>query len=55
MGSICSGIAEFIGFIGLAEPSFNAHFTPAVEVGWRSNIIVNFLKIFSRQICETKI
>ena len=27
------GIAEFIGFIGLAEPSFNAHFTPAVEVG----------------------
>ncbi|HEY4832552.1 MAG TPA: GNAT family N-acetyltransferase [Waddliaceae bacterium] len=28
-------IAEFIGFIGLAEPSFNAHFTPAVEVGWR--------------------
>lgn len=29
------GIAEFIGFIGLAEPSFNAHFTPAVEVGWR--------------------
>jgi len=28
-------VAEFIGFIGLAEPSFNAHFTPAVEVGWR--------------------
>lgn len=27
-------VAEFIGFIGLAEPSFNAHFTPAVEVGW---------------------
>jgi RimJ/RimL family protein N-acetyltransferase len=25
----------FIGFIGLAEPSFEAHFTPAVEVGWR--------------------
>lgn len=29
------GIAEFIGFIGLAVPSFEAHFTPAIEVGWR--------------------
>jgi RimJ/RimL family protein N-acetyltransferase len=29
------GAAPFIGFIGLAEPSFEAHFTPAVEVGWR--------------------
>jgi RimJ/RimL family protein N-acetyltransferase len=26
---------EFIGFAGLATPSFEAHFTPAVEVGWR--------------------
>ena len=26
---------EFIGFIGLAAPRFQAHFTPAVEVGWR--------------------
>jgi RimJ/RimL family protein N-acetyltransferase len=26
---------RFIGFIGLAEPRFEAHFTPAVEVGWR--------------------
>ena len=26
---------EFIGFTGLAIPSFQAHFTPAVEVGWR--------------------
>jgi RimJ/RimL family protein N-acetyltransferase len=25
----------FIGFIGLAEPGFVAHFTPAIEVGWR--------------------
>jgi ribosomal-protein-alanine N-acetyltransferase len=25
----------FIGFIGLAYQSFPAHFTPAVEVGWR--------------------
>jgi RimJ/RimL family protein N-acetyltransferase len=25
----------FIGFTGLSEPSFEAHFTPAVEVGWR--------------------
>lgn len=29
------GIAPFIGFIGLAKPTFEAHFTPAVEVGWR--------------------
>lgn len=27
--------AAFIGFVGLAEPRFEAHFTPAVEVGWR--------------------
>jgi len=27
--------APFIGFVGLARPSFDAHFTPAVEVGWR--------------------
>ena len=26
---------EFIGFCGLNVPSFDAHFTPAVEVGWR--------------------
>jgi len=26
---------EFIGFTGLDIPSFKAHFTPAVEVGWR--------------------
>jgi len=25
----------FIGFVGLAVPRFEAHFTPAVEVGWR--------------------
>jgi RimJ/RimL family protein N-acetyltransferase len=25
----------FIGFIGLAVPGFEAHFTPAVEIGWR--------------------
>jgi len=29
------GVADFIGFIGLSVPSFDAHFTPAVEVGWR--------------------
>ena len=27
--------APFIGFIGLAEPRFEAHFTPAIEIGWR--------------------
>lgn len=26
---------EFIGFTGLAAPGFEAHFTPAVEIGWR--------------------
>ena len=26
---------EFIGFIGLAPVSFQAEFTPAVEIGWR--------------------
>ncbi len=25
----------FMGFVGLAVPSFEAHFTPAVEIGWR--------------------
>jgi|ERR1700722_2601251 len=25
----------FIGFVGLAVPSFRAHFTPCVEIGWR--------------------
>lgn len=26
---------EMIGWIGLMTPSFDAHFTPAVEIGWR--------------------
>ena len=26
---------SFIGFVGLAVPSFHAHFTPCVEIGWR--------------------
>ena len=25
----------FIGFVGLEAPSFEAHFTPCLEVGWR--------------------
>lgn len=29
------GEAEFIGFVGLASPRFQAHFTPCVEIGWR--------------------
>jgi RimJ/RimL family protein N-acetyltransferase len=28
-------VAPFIGFAGLAVPSFTAHFTPCVEIGWR--------------------
>ncbi len=30
-----AGGAPFIGFIGLAAPSFVAPFTPCVEIGWR--------------------
>jgi RimJ/RimL family protein N-acetyltransferase len=30
-----AGGEPFIGFVGLSEPRFEAHFTPAVEVGWR--------------------
>ena len=26
---------RFIGFIGVQVPSFQAHFTPCVEIGWR--------------------
>ena len=29
------GVADFIGFVGLSVPHFEAHFTPCVEVGWR--------------------
>jgi RimJ/RimL family protein N-acetyltransferase len=29
------GVAPFAGFIGLAVPGFDAHFTPCVEIGWR--------------------
>lgn len=29
------GGPRFIGFVGLSHPRFDAHFTPAVEVGWR--------------------
>jgi RimJ/RimL family protein N-acetyltransferase len=29
------GVAPFVGFVGLNQPGFQAHFTPAMEVGWR--------------------
>jgi RimJ/RimL family protein N-acetyltransferase len=29
------GVADFIGFVGLTIPRFEAHFTPCVEIGWR--------------------
>jgi len=29
------GGESFVGFVGFATPRFDAHFTPAVEVGWR--------------------
>ena len=28
-------VTTFAGFVGLAVPRFDAHFTPCVEVGWR--------------------
>jgi RimJ/RimL family protein N-acetyltransferase len=30
-----SEAGAFIGFVGLSIPEFEAHFTPAVEIGWR--------------------
>lgn len=30
-----SATSEFIGYIGLSVPAFEAHFTPCVEIGWR--------------------
>jgi RimJ/RimL family protein N-acetyltransferase len=30
-----TGIADFIGFVGLHAPTFEAHFMPCVEIGWR--------------------
>jgi RimJ/RimL family protein N-acetyltransferase len=30
-----SGVADFVGFVGLSMPTFEAHFTPCVEIGWR--------------------
>lgn len=29
------GVTPFAGFVGLAIPRFEAHFTPCVEIGWR--------------------
>jgi len=29
------GEAPFIGYVGLLDPYFRAHFTPAIEIGWR--------------------
>lgn len=29
------GVAPFIGYVGLQAPTFEAHFTPCVEIGWR--------------------
>lgn len=29
------GSVEFAGFLGLSIPSFQVHFTPCVEIGWR--------------------
>ncbi|MCC6372532.1 MAG: GNAT family N-acetyltransferase [Bacteroidia bacterium] len=31
----CLHNSEFIGFIGLNQPSFTSYFTPCLEIGWR--------------------
>lgn len=31
----CSRTGQFFGFVGLMRVRFQAHFTPAVEIGWR--------------------
>jgi RimJ/RimL family protein N-acetyltransferase len=28
-------VAPFVGYVGLSTPSFDAEFTPCVEIGWR--------------------
>lgn len=30
-----TAVAPFAGYVGLSIPSFQAHFTPCVEIGWR--------------------
>ncbi len=35
VGGVASPRVPFIGFVGLSVPSFTAHFTPCVEIGWR--------------------
>jgi RimJ/RimL family protein N-acetyltransferase len=30
-----AGVAPFIGYVGLKAPTFEARFTPCVEIGWR--------------------
>jgi len=29
------GVTPFVGFVGLQRVPFEAHFTPAIEIGWR--------------------
>ncbi len=29
---------NFIGFVGLSRPTFDAHFTPCIEIGWRISL-----------------
>jgi len=29
------GVTPFAGFVGLSVPRFDAHFMPAIEIGWR--------------------
>jgi RimJ/RimL family protein N-acetyltransferase len=29
------GVSDFTGFTGLSVPSYETHFTPCVEIGWR--------------------
>lgn len=29
------GVSDFVGFVGIMVPTWSAHFTPCVEIGWR--------------------
>jgi len=40
---------EFIGFIGLFTPEFDAHFTPATEIGWRLSS-----KYWGQELCDRR-
>jgi hypothetical protein len=41
------GISDFIGWLGLWPIGFEAHFTPAIEVGWQKLSLQSTSHLFS--------